>query len=356
MTTAPESALIPVQERHRFETARLEEWMRGNIAGYHGPLAVEQYGGGQSNPTYRLSAPSGRYVLRRKPPGKLLASAHAVDREYRVITALGGAGFPVPRSFGLCADEGVIGTMFYVMECVEGRVLWDQQLPAMAPAERGRIFDAMNDVMARLHGIDYRAIGLESFGRPGNYLARQIDRWSKQYRLSETERIEAMDNLIDFLPRNIPAEEETTIVHGDYRMDNMIFAAEAPRILAIIDWELSTLGNPLADFAYHVMYWRLDPAVFRGLAGTDFAAAGIPDEAAYVEGYCRRTGRAGIAHWDYYIAYNMFRLAAILQGIMKRFLDGTAASRRAEDSGRRARAVAEAGWRQVEAMLRRGRE
>lgn len=354
MTTAPESALIPVQERHRFETARLEEWMRDNVAGYRGPLAVEQYGGGQSNPTYRLSAPSGRYVLRRKPPGKLLASAHAVDREYRVITALGGAGFPVPRSFGLCADESVLGTMFYVMECVEGRVLWDQQLPGMAPAERARIFDSMNEVMARLHGIDYRAIGLESFGRPGNYLARQIDRWSKQYRLSETERIEAMDNLIDFLPRNIPAEEETAIVHGDYRMDNMIFAADAPRILAIIDWELSTLGNPLADFAYHVMYWRLDPAVFRGLAGTDFAAAGIPDEAAYVEAYCRRTGRAGIAHWDYYIAYNMFRLAAILQGIMKRFLDGTAASRRAEDSGRRARAVAEAGWRQVEAMLRRG--
>ncbi len=350
--TALETALITVQERHRFDTARLEEWMRAEVAGYRGPLQVEQYGGGQSNPTYRLTAASGRYVLRRKPPGKLLASAHAVDREYRIITALYPTGFPVPRSYGLCEDETVIGTAFYVMDCVEGRVLWDQQLPDMAPAKRGAVFDAMNAGIARLHQIDYRAIGLESYGRPGNYLARQIDRWSKQYRLSETERIEAMDDLIEFLPRNIPQEETTSIVHGDYRMDNMIFDAAEPKIRAVIDWELSTLGNPLADFAYHVMYWRLEPALFRGLAGTDFAASGIPDERAYVEAYCRRTGRSGIAHWDYYIAYNMFRLAAILQGIMKRFLDGTAASRKAEQSGRRARAVAEAGWRQVEALLR----
>src|SRR5216683_1328466 len=272
--------VIPVQERHRFDPARLEAWLRDHVAGYQGPLAIEQFGGGQSNPTYRLTAPSGRYVLRRKPPGKLLASAHAVDREYRVI-------------------------------------------------------------------------GLESFGRPGNYLQRQIERWSKQYRLSETERIEAMDNLIAWLPQNIPTEDATSIVHGDYRMDNMIFAADAPRILAVIDWELSTLGNPLADFAYHVMYWRLEPALFRGLAGTDFAASGIPSEAEYVAAYCRRTGRDGIAHWDTYIAYNMFRLAGILQGIMKRFLDGTAASKQAEQSGRRTRGIAEAGWRQVEAMLKR---
>jgi aminoglycoside phosphotransferase (APT) family kinase protein len=224
----------------------------------------------------------------------------------------------------------------------------------MALEERAAIFDAMNDVIARLHRVDYGAIGLETYGRPGNYLARQIDRWTKQYRLSETERIPAMDSLIDWLPRHIPEASSTSIVHGDYRMDNMIFHPAEPRVLAVIDWELSTLGDPLADFAYHVMYWRLDPAVFRGLAGTDFAALGIPDEAAYVASYCRRTGREAIPHWDTYIAYNMFRLAAILQGIMKRFLDGTAASRKAEESGRRARAVAEAGWREVEAVLRKG--
>lgn len=350
--TGLDSSVIPVQERHRFDTARLEAWMRAHVEGYRGPLTVEQFGGGQSNPTYRLTTPSGRYVLRRKPPGKLLASAHAVDREYRVVTALGTTGFPVPRTFGLCEDEGVIGTAFYVMDCVEGRVLWNQQLPELARGERAAIFDAMNGVIARLHQVDYTAIGLETYGRPGNYLARQIDRWSKQYRLSETEPVEAMDNLIEWLPKNIPDEAATTIVHGDYRMDNMIFHPTAPRILAVIDWELSTLGNPLADFAYHVMYWRLDPAVFRGLAGIDFAASGIPSEAEYVAAYCRRSGRESIPHWDTYIAYNMFRLAAILQGIMKRFLDGTAASRKAEESGRRARAVAEAGWRQVEAMLR----
>jgi aminoglycoside phosphotransferase (APT) family kinase protein len=350
---ALETSVIPVQERHRFETARLEEWLKANVESYRGPSVVEQFGGGQSNPTYRLTAPSGRYVLRRKPPGKLLASAHAVDREYRVITALAKTGFPVPRSYALCEDESVIGTAFYVMDCVEGRVLWDQQLPGMTPPQRAAIFDAMNAVIARLHQTDYKAIGLESYGRPGNYMARQIDRWTKQYRLSETERIEAMDNLIAWLPQNIPAEDETAIVHGDYRLDNMIFHPTEPRVLAVIDWELSTLGNPLADFSYHMMYWRLDPAVFRGLAGTDFAATGIPSEEEYVGAYSRRTGREGIANWDVYVAYNMFRLAAILQGIMKRFLDGTASSKKAENSGRRARAVAEAGWRQVEAMLKK---
>jgi aminoglycoside phosphotransferase (APT) family kinase protein len=350
---ALETSIIPVQERHRFDVARLEDWLAAHVENYRGPVVVEQFGGGQSNPTYRLSAPSGRYVLRRKPPGKLLASAHAVDREYRVITALGPTGFPVPRSYGLCEDESVIGTAFYVMGCVEGRVLWNQQLPDLAPPDRAAIFDAMNAGMARLHQIDCRAIGLESYGRPGNYLARQIDRWTKQYRLSETERIEAMDNLIAWLPANIPAEDETSIVHGDYRLDNMIFHPIEPRILAVIDWELSTLGNPLADFAYHVMYWRLDPTVFRGLAGTDFAATGIPSERDYVAAYCRRTGRGAIAHWETYLAYNMFRLAAILQGIMKRFLDGTASSKKAEDSGRRCRAVAEAGWREVETMLKK---
>jgi aminoglycoside phosphotransferase (APT) family kinase protein len=352
--TPTNGGVIPVQDKHRIDDAALAAWMAQWVDGFRGPLAIEQFGGGQSNPTYRLTTPTRRYVLRRKPPGKLLASAHAVDREYRVLTALGRAGFPVPRTHALCTDEGVIGTIFYIMDCVEGRIFWDQALSELGSGERGAVFDAMNAAMAQLHRIDYAALGLADYGRPGNYLARQIDRWSKQYRLSETERIPAMDALIDWLPQNIPVEEETAIVHGDFRLDNMIFAADAPRLLAIIDWELSTLGNPLADFAYHVMYWRLDPAVFRGLKGVDFAASGIPDEAAYVAAYCRRTGREGIAHWDTYIAYNMFRLAAILQGIMKRVVEGTAVNRRAAESGGRARAVAEAGWREVEAMLRRG--
>src|SRR5882724_8360385 len=287
---ALETSVIPVQERHRFDAARLEDWLRAHVEGYRGPATVEQFGGGQSNPTYRLTAPSGRYVLRRKPPGKLLASAHAVDREYRVITALGKTGFPVPRTFGLCEDDGVIGTAFYVMECVAGRILWNQRLPDLERAERAAIFDAMNAVIARLHQIDYQAIGLETYGRPGNYLQRQIDRWTKQYRLSETERIEAMDNLIAWLPGHIPEEAATSIVHGDYRLDNMILHPTEARVLAVIDWELSTLGNPLADFSYHMMYWRLDPEVFRGLAGTDFAATGIPSESDYVAAYCRRTG------------------------------------------------------------------
>jgi aminoglycoside phosphotransferase (APT) family kinase protein len=289
-------------------------------------------------------------VLRRKPPGKLLPSAHAVEREYRVMGALGPTGVPVPRVFALCADESVAGTAFYVMEHVEGRIFWDPLLPGMEPAERGAIYDSMNEVIARLHLADFAALSLSDFGKPGNYVARQIARWTRQYRASETEAIPAMDRLMEWLPAHLPASESTTLVHGDYRIDNLIFHPREPRVVAVLDWELATLGDSLGDFAYHLMTWRLPPALFRGLAGVDLARLGIPGEAAYVASYCRRTGRAGIAQLDFYLAYNMFRLAAILQGIMGRVRDGTAASDNARDSGARARAVAEAGWRLVEAL------
>ncbi|HWQ37586.1 MAG TPA: phosphotransferase [Burkholderiales bacterium] len=343
---------MPVQERHRFDVASLERYLSARIEGFSGPLQVEQFKGGQSNPTFLLKAGGRRYVLRRKPPGKLLPSAHAVEREYRVITALHGTEVPVARTYCLCEDPSVIGTTFYVMDYVEGRVLWDQTLPGMSKAQRRAMFDELNRVIAALHCVDYVTLGLADYGKPGNYIERQIHRWIKQYRASETERIEAMENLIEWLPRNIPPEDETTIVHGDYRMDNVIFHPIEPRILAVLDWELSTLGHPLADFAYHCMYWRLTSAEFRGIGGVDLKALGIPSEEEYVRMYCERTGRSSIAHWDFFMAYNMFRLAAILQGIMGRVKDGTAASAYAYEQGKRARPMAEAGWRQVEKILR----
>ncbi len=345
----------PVEERHRLDAARLDAWMRANVEGYAGDLVIEQFKGGQSNPTYRLTSGGKRYALRRKPPGKLLPSAHAVDREFKVIRALHSTGFPVARPYALCEDDGVIGTMFYVMDCVEGRVLWDQSLPGMQPAERRAIWEELNRVMALLHAVDYAKVGLGDYGKPGNYIGRQVDRWTKQYRASETVKIEAMDNLIDWLPRNIPAGDETCVVHGDYRLDNTIFHPTEPRILAVLDWELSTLGHPLADFAYHAMSWYIPPGQFRGIAGLDHAALGIPTEQEYVAMYCRRTGRGEIdpSTWNYYVAYNLFRLAAILQGIAKRVLDGTAASAHAADAGQRAPLLAELGWKQVERILKR---
>ena len=343
----------PVSSRHAFDTGRLADWLRANVEGYSGELAVEQFKGGQSNPTFLLSAGNRKYVMRRKPPGKLLPSAHAVDREYRVISALAKTDVPVARSYALCQDDAVIGTAFYVMDYVEGRILWDPALPGMQPAERTAIFDEMNRVIAALHNVDYASVGLADYGKPGSYFARQIDRWSKQYRASETEKIEAMDNLMAWLPANIPAGDETSIVHGDYRLDNVIFHPSEPRILAVIDWELSTLGHPLSDFAYHCMTWRLSPGQFRGLQGHDLAALGIPGEADYVAQYCRRTGRASIpaAEWEYYLAFNMFRLTAILQGIMARAMQGNAASQEAIDTGKRARPLAEEAWRQVESII-----
>jgi aminoglycoside phosphotransferase (APT) family kinase protein len=336
----------PVEERHRIDVARLEQFLGFKI------FSVEQFKGGQSNPTYKIN---GTFVLRRKPPGKLLPSAHAVDREYRVIKALHAAGFPVPRPHLLCEDESVVGTAFYVMDYVEGRVLWDQSLPGMTKKQRGEIWDELNRVISKLHSLDFRELGLEDFGKPGNYIERQIARWTKQYQASETGRVEAMDNLIAWLPKNIPPSAATTVVHGDYRLDNVVFHPAEPRILAVLDWELSTLGDPLADFAYHCMSWHIPPGQFRGIAGLDLAALGIPGESEYVKRYCERTGRAGIdpSHWDFYLAYNLFRIAAILQGILKRVVDGTAASAHARDAGMRAKPMAELGWQQVEKILRR---
>jgi aminoglycoside phosphotransferase (APT) family kinase protein len=347
---------IPVQERHRLDLGVLESYLQNRIEGFSGPLSAEQFRGGQSNPTYLLRAGNARYVLRAKPgpAAKLLPSAHAVEREFRVITALGKAGIPVPRTHCLCEDEVVVGRAFYVMEYVEGRVLWDQSLPGMTRGERAAIYDEMNRVIAALHSVDTLAAGLADYGKPGNYFARQIARWSRQYRASETEKVEDMDRLIEWLPGNIPPGDETAVVHGDYRMDNLVFHPREPRILAILDWELSTLGHPLADFSYHCMSWHIPPGKFRGIAGLDLAALGIPGEAQYIAAYCARTGRGEIEHWDFYLAYNLFRIAAILQGIMKRALEGTAASAEAVDAGSRAKPLAELGWKYAEKAMKAG--
>jgi aminoglycoside phosphotransferase (APT) family kinase protein len=323
---------------------RLEGWLREHVPGYRGHPVLEQFEGGQSNPTFKLRADSGTYVLRRKPAGTLLASAHAVDREFRVMRALAGTGVPVPQMYALCEDDAVLGSAFYVMEFVDGRIFWNQRLDEVERAQRAPIFDAMNATIAHLHSLDYRTLGLESFGRPGNYLARQIDRWSKQYRASETEPIEAMDRLIEWLPARIPAEGETRIVHGDFRMDNVMFHKSEPRVVAVLDWELATLGDPLVDFAYHVMSWRIAPDLFRGLGGLDLAQLGIPLEDEYVAAYCRRTGRARVADWEYYIVYGMFRIAAILQGVLKRALSGNAASTHGIDVGSRGKHIAAQAW------------
>ena len=342
-----------VREQHRFDERGLETYLVENVPGFAAPLTVEQFKGGQSNPTYRLTDANGRrYVLRRKPPGQLLPSAHAVDREYRVMTALGSVGFPVPKTYVLCDDVSIVGTAFFVMDCVDGRIIWDQSLPGMSRDERAAIYDEMNRVIALLHSVDYKAIGLDTYGRPGNYFERQIKRWTDQYRASETETIEAMDNLIAWLPSNIPGGDETAIVHGDYRLDNMILHPTEPRVLAVLDWELSTLGHPLADFAYHCMSWHIAPGSFRGIAGLDLAALGIPSEDEYIARYCERTGRKGIAHWNFYLAFSLFRIAGILQGIAKRALIGTASSAEAVETGKRARPMAELGWQQVERALR----
>jgi len=329
---------------HDLPLDRLDSWLRDHVEGFRGPVAAERFTGGQSNPTYRLEAACGLYVLRRKPPGPLLPSAHAVDREFRVMQALAATPVPVPQVHALCDDDRVIGSAFYVMQFLDGRIFWEQHLPELTPAERAAMFDSMNAVIAALHSVDYKAVGLGDFGRPGNYMARQIARWSRQYRASETGPIAAMDALIDWLPQHLPAESAPGIVHGDYRMDNLVFHKTEPRVIGVLDWELSTIGDPLADFAYHAMSWRVTPEMFRGLAGIDFGAAGIPDEAAYVAAYCRRTGREHVAAWEFYMVYSLFRIAAIVQGIAKRAIEGTAASREAVEVGRLARPFAEQAW------------
>jgi aminoglycoside phosphotransferase (APT) family kinase protein len=330
--------------QHDLPLAQLEGWMRDHIEGFRGPLAAEQFEGGHSNPTYKLLSGAGSYVLRRKPLGQLLPSAHAVDREYRVMRALSGTAVPVPEVYALCEDDAVIGSAFYVMEFLDGRVFWDPRLPDLDRAERQAIFQSMNAVIAALHSVDHVKVGLAEFGRPGNYLARQIARWSRQYQASETEKQPAMDRLIEWLPCHLPPEGEPRIVHGDYRIDNLIFHPTDPRAIGVLDWELSTIGDPLADFAYHTMAWRVTPELFRGLAGVDFAALGIPSEEEYVAAYGERIGRGRTADWEFYMVYSLFRLAAIMQGIAKRALDGTAASHDADDLGRKARPTGELAW------------
>jgi aminoglycoside phosphotransferase (APT) family kinase protein len=338
---------MAVQEKHQFDVSGLHAYMAEHVEGFSGELSVSQFKGGQSNPTYKLSAGGKDYVLRRKPPGSLLASAHAVEREYRVMTALAATDVPVPRTYCLCEDESVIGTPFYIMDCVNGRVLWDPELPDLSPGERTAIFEDMNRVIAALHSVDYAAIGLESFGRAGNYFERQISRWSKQYRASETEKIEAMERLIKWLPENIPEGDDTAIVHGDFRLDNLMLHPTEPRIIAMLDWELSTLGHPLADFANHCMAWHL-PHTVRGLADTDVTSLGIPTESEHIKAYCLRTNKqVNPDHWDFYMAYNIFRLAGIAQGILGRVKSGTAASKQAEEMGSGVRPLAELAWQIV---------
>jgi aminoglycoside phosphotransferase (APT) family kinase protein len=339
-----------VREALRFDASRLAAWMEREVQGFRRPLRVEQFKGGQSNPTYKLLTPDRNYVLRRKPPGKLLPGAHAVDREYRVIAALGRQGIPVAEALALCTDEEVIGTQFYIMGLVEGRIFWEPSLPEVPREERPAYFDAMNQTIAQLHRIDPEAVGLGDYGKPGNYFERQIGRWSKQY-LEDVEagRVAAMDRLVDWLPRNMPADEgEARIIHGDFRCDNMIFHAKEPRVVAVLDWELSTLGHPLADFSYHLMMYRMPAGITAGLAGLDLEALNIPSEAEYVAAYCRRTGRDGIPDLDFYIAFNMFRLAAILHGIKGRVARGTAASAHAAKMAEGLEPLANLAWAQAE--------
>ncbi|WP_310531284.1 phosphotransferase [Novosphingobium sp.] len=321
-----------VREGFAFDEAALARWLADNVPDFSGPLSVTQFKGGQSNPTYKLTTPGRAYVLRRKPPGLLLPGAHAIDREAKVLSALGKAGFPVAHVHGLCTDDAIIGTWFYVMEMVEGRIFWDATFPDVLRAERPAYFDAMNATMAQLHAFDPVAIGLGDYGKPGNYFARQIGRWSRQY-LDDTDagRDPDMDALVAWLPENIPAGDEAAIVHGDFRCDNMIFHPSEPRVLAVLDWELSTLGHPLADFAYHAMMYRMPPAIVAGLHGADTAALNIPSEADYVAAYCDRSGRSGMPDFEFYLAFNLFRLAAIFHGIKGRVVRGTAASANARE-------------------------
>lgn len=321
--------------------------MQAHVAGFQGPMVVTQFKGGQSNPTFLLETPSRRYVLRRKPLGQLLPSAHAVEREYRVICALAQTDVPVAHGHALCEDASVLGAPFYVMDHVDGRIFWDPTLPGLSKPERAALYDEMNRVMAALHRVDPAAVGLGNYGRPGAYLARQVDRWTRQYRAAQTETIDAVEHLLDWLPRHMPAEGETRLVHGDYRLDNVIFHPTEPRILAVLDWELSTLGDPLVDFAYHCMGWRMPAHASRGLDGVDLVALGIPTETDYVARYLARVERPSsvpAADWTYYLVFNMFRLVGILQGIAHRAQQGNASSATAQATGQRARPLAEQAW------------
>ncbi|MCM5680013.1 phosphotransferase family protein [Schlegelella sp. S2-27] len=350
----------PVSEQHAFDVQALTTYLEQNLEGFAGPLSVELFKGGQSNPTYKLTTPQRSYVMRAKPGpvAKLLPSAHAIEREFKVMQALHGTDVPVARMHLLCEDESIIGRAFYIMEFVEGRVLWDQSLPGLSREQRGAIYDEMNRVIAALHSVDFAARGLADYGKPGNFFERQIGRWTKQYQASITEPIEAMDRLIEWLPEHIPAsardDSQVSVVHGDYRLDNLIFHPTEPRVLAVLDWELSTLGHPLGDFSYHCMAWHIPPGSFRGIGGLNIEELGIPDEREYVRRYCQRTGRgdpdAVMADWNFYLAYNLFRLAGILQGIAKRVVDGTASSAQAKQAAAGAKPLAEMAWRFAQRM------
>ncbi len=344
------SGTTDVREALRFDVAALEKYMTAHVESFNGPLEASQFRGGQSNPTYLLDARSGKYVLRRKPPGTLLKSAHAVEREYRVISALYAADFPVPRPYVLCEDEAVIGTAFFIMEFVDGRIFWDPDLPGLGAQERAAIYDDVNATIARLHNFDADALGLSDYGKRGNYFERQISRWAGQYRASETVTIETMNALIDWLPQNIPDDDSTSIVHGDFRLDNLILHPQEPRVVAVLDWELSTIGHPLADFTYHLMTWQMPKIGIgsTGLLDKDLDELGIPDEAEYTARYCERTERDdGIVGRDrnFYSAFNFFRIAAILQGIAGRVRDGTATSAHAADAEQAVCPLADMGWR-----------
>ena len=340
-----------VSDRLRFDEAALARWLEGHVEGFRGPLKVSQFKGGQSNPTYRLDSADRSYVLRRKPPGKLLPGAHAVEREYRVISALGTAGFPVPRVYGVCEDEAVIGTPFYVMDLVDGRIVWEAHFPGLNREDRAAHFDAMNATIARLHGFDPSTIGLGDYGRAAGFVERQVGRWSKQY-LADTEagRVPAMDRLVDWLGKHLPPDSgESRVAHGDFRCDNMIFAPSEPEVAAVLDWELSTLGDPAADFTYHLLMYRMPATLFSGLAGMDLDALGIPSEQDYVTAYCRRTGRDGLANVDYLVVFCLFRLAAIIHGIKGRLVRGNASSAHAAQMVERLEPLAELAMAQAEA-------
>jgi aminoglycoside phosphotransferase (APT) family kinase protein len=344
-----DDATTPVRAGLEIDTGRLTDWLQASVAGFAGPVALRQFRGGQSNPTYLVETPAHRYVLRRKPPGKLLESAHAVDREFRVVRALGEhTAVPVARAHALCTDDAVIGSWFYVVDYVDGRIFWDPALPEVPRDERARYFDAMNATLAGLHCVDPAAIGLGDYGKASGYVARQLSRWTKQYHADEAAgRVAVLDRLIDWLGANVPAGDEAAIVHGDYRCDNLMFHPREPRIVAVLDWELSTLGHPLADFAYHLLMYRMPALAIASLAGRDLAALGIPDEAGYVAAYCARTGREGLPDLDYFVAFCAFRLAAILHGIRGRVIRGTAVSAQAREYARYVETVAEFGLRQA---------
>jgi aminoglycoside phosphotransferase (APT) family kinase protein len=327
------------------DLSKLSDWMKKNVCDFSGPLSAEKFAGGQSNPTFKLSAGDRKFVLRRKPPGQLLASAHAVDREFRVIAALQDTDVPVPGAVALCKEDEIIGSMFYLMEYLEGRVFWDPVLPELTNDERSAVYDDMNRVLAAMHSINVADVGLGDYGRPGNYFERQVGRWTKQYRASETQTVPAMEELMAWLPENMPAEDDrVALVHGDYRLDNVMFHPTEPKIIAVLDWELSTLGNPIADLAYQVMAWQLPrDAGITGLAGIDRKPLAIPEDNSYVTSYCERTGRDEIKHWNFYLAFCFFRLAAIVQGVKKRALDGTASSAEAESRGNLVQPLAELG-------------